>query len=247
MAGKLGKLPARHDPRTLRFENYRTNTPLPQLPAAHWGHGLDYGMLGNDVYGDCVEAAYAHFMQIATTRAGGTVYSPAESDALTAYTAMTGFNPAVPSTDNGTDMLTACNYWQDTGMAGLEIDAFLAVSPLSAGDVQDAVAYYGGLYAGFQLPLSAQSQTGSEWTVTTGPDAAAGSWGGHCVPIVGYAPGVYYCITWGAIQSMTAGFFETYCDEAFCLLAHEWIGASGDSPSGLAWGLLQADLANLGA
>ena len=53
---RLGKQPARHDPRTLRFADYITySSPLPPQHA-HWGHGLPFAMLGNDQYGDCVEA-----------------------------------------------------------------------------------------------------------------------------------------------------------------------------------------------
>jgi hypothetical protein len=35
------------------------------------------------------------------------------------------------------------------------------------------------------------------------------------------------------------------CDEAYVLLATDWIAASGESPSRMAWGQLLADLANL--
>jgi hypothetical protein len=44
---------------------------------------------------------------------------------------------------------------------------------------------------------------------------------------------------------MTWEFLATYCDEAYVLLAQEWMEASGVSPSNIAWGQLLADLANL--
>ena len=49
----------------------------------------------------------------------------------------------------------------------------------------------------------------------------------------------------GALQSMTWEFFTTYCDEAYVLLATEWIAAAGESPSRMAWGQLLAGLASL--
>jgi len=242
---KLGKLPARQDPRTLRLAKYQTT--LPTIPkAAHWGHGLPFEMLGNDRYGDCVEAAYGHMLQIWIDRAGGS-FIPDSTNVLGAYTALTGFNPNVPGTDRGTDMLAAANYWRNTGMNGYEIDAFLALNPQRQDEIRSSVAFYGGANIGLQLPLTAQDQSSPTgvWSVTSGTGSVAGSWGGHCVPVCGYDAQSLWVVTWGYIQKMTWEFYSTYCDEAFVFLAHEWIEHTGMSPSGLAWGQLQADLANL--
>jgi hypothetical protein len=240
---KLGKKAARQDSRTIAYGNYRTTLATPPQQA-HWGHGLPFAMLANDQYGDCVEAGYAHMVQIWGDRAGKT-FVPDNTEVLGAYTAITGFNPNDPNTDQGTDILTAVGYWKSTGLGGQQISAYASVSPLDRTQVSEAIAWYGGLYIGVQLPKSAQSQVGTEWTVTTGPDAAAGSWGGHCVPLCGYDQNTLWCVTWGALQPMTWEFLSTYCDEAFVLLAQEWVAASGVSPSNLAWGQLMADLANL--
>jgi len=240
---KLGKNPARHDPRTFDYAKYRTGAATAP-PQANWSAGLTFTMLGNSQYGDCVEAGYAHQVQIWGDNSGHP-FVPDDADTLAAYTAITGFNPNDPSTDQGTDMLKALGYWKKTGMGGQTITAYAKVSPLNQEQVMEAIAWYGGAYVGVQLPKSAQSQVGSEWTVTTGPDAAAGSWGGHCIPLCGYDQNTITCVTWGALQPMTWEFFTTYCDEAFVMLAQEWIAASGQSPSNLAWGQLMADLANL--
>ncbi len=240
---RLGKKPARHDPRTIAYATYRTGLATPPA-SAQWGEGLTYASLGNNQYGDCVEAGYAHQIQIWGDQAGHP-FAPTDAEALAAYSALTGFNPADPSTDKGTDMLTALGYWKSTGLAGQKITAYATLNPLSRAEISEAIAWYGGAYIGLQMPLSAQSQIGSEWTVTTGSNAVAGSWGGHCVPICGYDANGLWCVTWGALQIMTWEFFTTYCDEAFVMLATDWIAASGASPSNLAWGQLMADLANL--
>jgi hypothetical protein len=240
---KLGKKAARHDSRTFAYGDYRTGLATAP-PDAHWGHGLTFAMLGNAQYGDCVEAGYAHQVQIWGDRAG-TPFVPTDAEALGAYTAITGFNPSVPSSDQGTDILTALGYWKSTGLGSQKITAYATVNPQDRAQVSESVAWYGGTYIGVQLPKSAQSQVGSEWSVTTGPDAAAGSWGGHCVPICGYDADRLWCVTWGAIQAMTWEFLTTYCDEAYVMLAAEWVAASGEAPSKLAWGQLMADLANL--
>ena len=240
---KLGKRPARHDLRTFDYAKYRTGVAAPP-PDAHWGHGIPFAMLANDKYGDCVEAGYAHMAQIWCDRAGNP-FVPDDADTLAAYTAITGFNPDDPSTDKGTDILTAVNYWKSTGMNGHEITAFAALNPLDQNQMEEAIAFFGGAYIGLQLPISAQSQVGQEWTVTQGKDAQAGGWGGHCVPLCGYDSGKIWCVTWGMEQPMTWQFLATYCDEAYVLLAEDWMEASGVSPSSLAWGQLMADLANL--
>ena len=240
---KLGKKPARHDPRTLAYGNYRTAAAAPP-PQAHWGHGLPYTVLGNAQYGDCVEAGYAHQVQIWGDRAGKP-FVPTDAEAIGAYSAITGFNPSQPSTDQGTDMLTAVGYWKSTGLGGQKITAYATLNTRARAEISEAVAWYGGAYIGIQLPLSAQDQVGSEWTVTTGPNAVAGSWGGHCVPVSGYDKDQLWCVTWGALQAMTWEFLTTYCDEAYVLLATEWIAGTGQAPSRLAWGQLLADLANL--
>ena len=175
---------ARRTPATTRGRcGWRTTGPgtLTAPAQAHWGHGLPFTMLANDSVGDCVEAGYAHQVQVWCDRAGQP-FVPTDAEALGAYSAITGYNPDDPSTDQGTDMLTACNYWRSTGMAGHEVTAYLSVSAQNRDEVSESVAFYGGLYLGLALPTSAQSQVGATWTVLTGPDAAAGSWGGHCRP-----------------------------------------------------------------
>jgi len=206
---KLGKSPARHDPRTFDYAKYRTGNATPP-PDAHWGHGLPFTMLANDKYGDCVEAGYAHMVQIWGDRAGNP-FVPDDADTLAAYTAIAGFNPNDPNTDKGTDMLTAVNYWKSTGMNGHQITAFASLNPLDANQMKEAIAFFGGAYIGVALPISAQTQVGQEWTVTQGPDAQAGSWGGHCIPLCGYDGSRLWCVTWGALQSMTWEFLTTYC------------------------------------
>jgi hypothetical protein len=240
---KLGKNPARQDARTLAYASYRTGVATP--PAyAHWGNGLPFQMLGNDKYGDCVEAGFAHLLQIWGDRAG-TPFVPDDAETLAAYTAITGFNPKDPSTDKGTEILTALGYWKSNGIAGHEIDAYATLNVKEQAEVKEAIAWFGGAYIGVQLPISAQGQVGHEWQVTTGKDARPGSWGGHCIPLCGYDASAIWCVTWGALQSMTWEFFATYCDEAYVMLGQEWLEATGESPSKLAWGQLMADLNNL--
>lgn len=239
---KLGKLPATHDPRTLSYRDYRTTSGLAVPESAHWGHGLVYGALGNTTVGDCVEAAYGHQVQIWDARAKHP-FTPTDAETITTYSAIAGYVPGVPSSDNGSNMISALNYWRNTGFVGRTITAYARINPRTFTEIKEAVAWFGSANIGLQLPLNCQNR--EKWEVIPGPGSGAGSWGGHCVPIVGYGPSWLWICTWGNILAMSWEFLQTYCDEAYVLLSQEWMEASGESPSKLAWGQLQADLANL--
>jgi hypothetical protein len=109
------------------------------------------------------------------------------------------------------------------------------------------------------LPISAQNPiTGVNgnpvWNLyqggSTQGDGQPYSWGGHCVPIVGYGFDQdnntgSEVVSWGQIFDMTWGFFSVYCDEAYAIITQDWIEANGQSPSGFDIAALQADLAAL--
>lgn len=241
---KLGKLPAEYDPRTARMADYSKLT-VTGPDHAHWGHGLSYDMDGNDGAGDCVIAEYQHQDVIWCARSG----EPGRTTpamCIPTYSALTGYVPGKPKTDQGTSMLAANKYWKNTGMGGVKIDAFMSVDPMNLGEVKTAVYQFGGLSTGLAMPLSAQAQTfNGAWEVTGSTDNAPGSWGGHCVVICGFDDAYLYCVTWGRIQAMAWDFFTTYCDEAYVMLSADWMRKSGVSPSGFAWAKLQTYLSTL--
>ena len=87
-----------------------------------------------------------------------------------------------------------------------------------------------GAYIGLSLPLSAQSQVGGIWDVTSGPNSTPGSWGGHCVYVVAWNNTGPICITWGARQQMTWAFWDKYCDEAYGIVQDRasWLNPATD-------------------
>jgi hypothetical protein len=242
------KPPAKRDPRTLRFEDFhKADRAITAPTSKYWGNGIPWGMLGNDQYGDCAEAAGMHGAQLWRDRAGFSKAAlvPTAAQTLAAYSAITGFNPNNPNSDNGTVLTDALNYWRKTGFDGVQIDAYASVTPKNTLDAKGAVADFGGLYIGVELPLTAQDQFPGTWSVVPGAGSAARSWGGHCIYVTGYDAHGLYAVTWGAIQAMTWDWFETYCDEAYACLSKSWLEKCGKSPSGMAWGQLDAALANL--
>jgi hypothetical protein len=244
---RLGKQEARHDPRTFQLANYLTDELPTAPPRMSWAEKVeDWGMLANDRYGDCVPAGALHMVQDWTAYASTEVV-PTEEQALAAYSAITGFDPADPSTDKGTVMLDALNYWRHEGIGGHRIMAYAACEPDNAAHVRDCIHLFGAAYVGIWLPVSAQRQ--KVWSVPPGGprgDGEPGSWGGHCVPVVAYGPRRLTCVTWGGLKQMTWGFFRTYCDEAFAVLSGDWLREDRTAPNGFDLDSLQKDLAALG-
>src|SRR3954454_20075859 len=106
---KLGKLPARKDAVRLKLRDYLDTTVLPK-PPKDFGHedlvpGA-WGMLGNSAVGDCVLAGAAHETMLWNAEAGKTVTFDDKS-VLSDYSVITGYNPAEPNSDHGTDMQVA--------------------------------------------------------------------------------------------------------------------------------------------
>lgn len=238
----LGKLAPREDARTLRFAKY-VDSSLPRPPrVVDNSHGIEaWGMMGNDELGDCTCAAVGHLVQDWTANASSEV-TIIDDDIIRLYEAVGGYKPGDPSTDNGAVCVDVLNYWRKSGVPGEgdKIAAYVALTPGDYTHVDDAIYLFGGAYVGLQLPLSAQGQT--VWSQSSGPDATAGSWGGHCVAVVGYDGSGLTCVTWGRLQRMTWGFWHTYCDEAYAVLDKDWLKADAIAPSGLNLAALMADL-----
>ncbi|MGC2138605.1 MAG: hypothetical protein WA627_12650, partial [Candidatus Sulfotelmatobacter sp.] len=163
------------------------------------------------------------------------------------------YNPNTGANDNGAQEIDVLNYWRQTGIAGHKIQAYMALEPSNHTHVMDGTWIFGGCYIGLALPKSAQAQTSNKqiWSVPpsgTGGDGAPGSWGGHAVPVVAYDSRSLTVVTWGALQTMTWGFWAAYCDEAYAILSPDFLKQKDGqpvAPSGFNLAQLQEDLADL--
>jgi hypothetical protein len=241
---KLGKRAPRIDPRTLKLARYLLPLPAPPVATGYITKVSSWPIDLNDKIGDCVIAGAAHCIQQWTTYAGTPVVLT-NQQVLQGYEAVGGYVPGEPSTDNGCDMLTACNYWRQTGFGGHKILGYMQVNARNLVEVRQAVYLFGNLYAGWAMPLSAQSAT-NVWSVpSTGAtgNGSPGSWGGHNAPIVGYGLTGVKVVTWGALMAATWNFVLAYNDELYALVSQDWIEKGGKAPSGFNLAQLQADLA----
>lgn len=245
---KLGKLPVRHDARTLHADTY-FGAVSPPPPAVDWqGRVPHWKMYANDSIGDCTCATVGHFIEQWTTDATGAEIDVTDADVVHAYSAITGYNPADPSTDQGANELDVLNYWRKTGVAGHQIAAYVKLDVKNHDQIKQAVNLFGGVYIGINMPKSAQSQTGpgKTWVVTAGPNGVAGSWGGHAVHVGQYDGTKLSLVTWGAPQAMSWSFWDAYVEEAYAIVSKDFFNGDKD-PQGFDIATLQADLAAIAA
>ena len=243
---KYGKTPARPGTMKLKLSNYVDKSKLPAVPA-DFGHDhdmpLDWHMLGNDQFGCCVWAGAAHetmlWNHMATTPVKFFDY-----DVLSDYAAVTGFKPADPSTDNGTDMLLAADYRRKTGIVDSQgkrhkVAAYLALKPGSVSDIWAATYLFGAVGIGLEMPDSTQDQftAGKPWTIVPGSNVE----GGHYVPLVGRRQNFLHVVTWGRVQRVAIDFFQKYCDEAVAYVSLEALH-NNKSPEGFDSAALLKDL-----
>lgn len=244
MAGKLGKLRPKKNRRTLRLANYMLSG-LPEAPAKLWREYKipegGWGMMKNDQLGDCTCAAIAHMVMLFTAHTG-TMVTPTDEDVVGVYSAVTGYNPADPSTDQGAAITDILQYWQTTGIAGHKILGWAKIAN-NAASVRQAMYLFGAVDIGFNVPQSAMNQFDDKQAWDIVPDDG-GIQGGHSVPLFGYGSEGFDCTTWGANQKLTTAFANAYCDENYVVITNDWIdAASGLAPNTFDLAMLQADLA----
>jgi hypothetical protein len=254
MEVRLGKKAPRFDKRTFKLSRYTAALPPAPGQAFFQSHVPEWPMMMNDTLGDCVCAAAGHMIEQWTTYVGNPVV-PTDDEILKAYEVIGGYVPGDEATDNGCDMLTALNTWRKQGIAGHRIVAFAAVrqgtEEALIEDVKLSVSMFGNCYLGLALPETAQSQSnavpGTGWHVDDSDPAASavGSWGGHCVPAVGYDEDTVTVVTWGMLVRMSWNFLVRYCDEGYAVLSRDWIEKTRLAPSGFDFETLTQDLNSL--
>jgi hypothetical protein len=246
---RLGKLPARPFPKKFSLAALVDTANLPPLPNA-FGHetliGPDaWGMLANDKVGCCVLSGGAHETMLLNMEANKVVPFDAAAT-LSDYTAITGYNPTDPATDQGTDVQDAATYRTTTGLRDAngtrhKIVTSLGLEPGNLTSLWQGLYLFGAVGIGVQLPSSALDQFNNNqpWDVVTGSTIV----GGHYVSLVAKR-GMLYIVTWGKLQLMTVNFLTTYCDEARVYLSQEDL-INQKSPEGFDYAQLQTDLAAL--
>ncbi|HEY4347421.1 MAG TPA: hypothetical protein VGM80_07515 [Gaiellaceae bacterium] len=237
----LGKLPARIDVRTLALARYLDRDVLPAPPRSFdlTGAVPNWPMYGNDRVGDCTTAAAGHMIEAWTGAASAAAVEVSEQEVLAAFDAVKIVDPSTG--EEGAVELDVLKLWRRSGIGRHRIGAFARVPGGDHDLVRTGTYLFGGLYIGLQLPLSAQDQGVWDWNGRLdGPDEP-GSWGGHAVNVVGYDDSGLTAVTWGTLQRLTWGFWDRYCDEAYCIVSVDFL-SDGKTPAGLDLAALERDL-----
>lgn len=215
---------------------------LPSRPAARdWGmvdgSPLAYQMFGNDVLGDCVLASLGN-SQITQSANSGVEAAILDSEIVDAYSRFTGYVPGRQETDNGANMLDVGLRCQAGELvAGRKLVAFVAINPKDDDMVHAASEFFGGNWAGWDLPLAWQGA--DQWDVSqngsTSGKWAPRSWGGHATESHAYSPAMEELTTWATRMPYTPAARRRYMEECYCLL---WAGLwnrleNGMCPPGL--------------
>src|SRR6478672_3443640 len=241
-ARKLGKIAPRVDVRTLTLSRYVDRAQLPDPPATIdlTEHVAEWPMYANDRIGDCTTAAAGHMIEAWTAAAVGQAIEISERSVLTAFDAVKVVDPRTG--EEGAIELDVLRYWRKHGIGRHRIGAFAAVPVHDPTLVRTGAWLFGGLYIGLSLPATAQAQDVWDWTGTLSGEAKPGSWGGHAVDVVRYDAEGLTVVTWGRLQELTWAFWDHYCDEAYCIIASDFL-RSGVAPNGFDLATLQSDLA----
>lgn len=249
MALKYGKAPATLDDRDIKLRSILSSNQLP-VPPTRFGYGTiykDWGMLGNDQYGDCVWAGIAHEVMGFTKLAGFPV-NFSTNGVLSDYSAVTGFNRNDPNSDQGTNVRDAYKYWHGTGVVDSigrrhKIGAYVSFTPGDYSELMTACYLFEFVGIGFQVQEAQEEQfnAGQPWDYVPGSPIIGGH---YVVPTGRVSPADNGLLTWGKRQSFTQRFYENLCDEAWVAVTEEEL-KNGVNRRGLNLSQLNADLAAL--
>lgn len=207
--------------------------------------------LNNHIHGNCILAGMANLaMRVSQLVGQPRIITGAEVDA--AYTDLTGFDPNDPSTDNGAYPTDALTGWTRKDIYGTRCRAFCRVDWTNMEEVLLAAFLGGGLYACYNLPISAQNQVDADgnpdWRIDptrTEEENAPRGWGGHCID--NHAVRLRQGTTWGLNGHATEEWCQRYTSSLHMVLLRDWRMPNGRAPNGFAFEQLLSDARARGA
>jgi len=235
--GKLGAI-IKPKPVELHWLHDLLVNPLPKAPSAldHTFGRKSWGMLGNDAYGDCTFAGLIHLREVHALITKKAESWPTAAKVVREYLRYTG------GQDEGAVEADLLMYWHTKGLFSDKAPAFAPLKVSNQAEVESAVAMFGAVYLGIDVPKPAMSQFDAHqpWDLT-GTRADDEIEGGHCTVLAKYNSSGGGQLTWGAVQPYTWRWFKRYTREAWVILSSEFLASSLVNVP-----LLKADIAKLG-
>ena len=237
------------------FSRYAANLPAPPANANYATVPTMTALrniYGNDTLGDCVIAGGYHDVGLWTGNANG-LFVATDAQIIADYSAIGGYVPGNPNTDQGCDEETALNYWVQHGFAnGTKLAGWLRVDATNQTQVQQALWLFESVYFGINLPDKwvnpMPSADGFTWDVAGKADPA----NGHCVVGCAYNATGVLIDTWGLLGTVTWGAVKKYAaaasnGELYLLLSPDSIAkATAKAPNGFDWPTLISDFNAMG-
>lgn len=231
----LGKKDYVFSEKTLKMMSIVEKSALPDVPPTYdFAKGrrpLQFGLWGNDAYGDCVKVAkYNHVLRLARLDRRRTL-KITDDMVVGEYKTDTGCQVAGDANDSGLVMLDNFGRWlhtENTVPQGAKSKPF-PIGIEAYGEIghdhqhmRAATFLLGGIEFGLALPYTAaeELQSGKPWddTHSSDPDAQPGSWGGHAVYSERYDENGFWVVTWGEEHYMTNAFVDRYSDERWAVV-----------------------------
>jgi hypothetical protein len=198
-------------------------------------------MYGNDNLGDCVPAGFGHVLGVVTGNAGA-IYTETLKQVIADYSAIGGYVPGRPDTDQGCDEETALSYYVRHGFAnGTKAAGWLSLDAGNPKQIAAAMYLFENVIFGVGLP--------DEW-VEPFPEKDGFVWdaagdsnpeNGHCFVGVDLDPKGLIIDTWALEGLITWKAIAAYCSskaggQLFTVITPDILArAQGKAPNGLDW------------
>lgn len=236
---KLGRLAAQFP---VALSALHTLISLPAAGAKWTGpndSSFDYGLLGNDRYGDCTFAGFVHLVQAICLLLGVTPPQPADARVVQAYLLFTH------GQDSGAVIANVLQALYATGILDIKLAGY-APGRQGLDELWSIIQTFGAGYLGVMVPAVAQDQfaAGEPWDLT-GTSADNEIEGGHCVVGVAFDQDAEQAqvITWGKRQPVTFRWLDKYLDEQWAVIPQQ-VRTAGQL-DGMNWAQLDAELESL--
>lgn len=253
MAHRLGLKPHTPDERDIKLtEVYRASS----TPTDFGATGLDWGMLGNDRFGDCYWASAAHEVMAEATQAGRNPQF-AELDVLQSYSeylGLTSVSDLNERTDQGTDARQGAKFRKANGVKdnnghGHRIGAFAFIESPDYNLIKSAVHDFEGATICVELPESAEEAFSAAeqgdgkyvWDYVSGSQIA----GGHAIAGTSVREDELVIVSWGQEVVVTEAFIDKYLQCVVVYVSGSVLDAEGKSITGLDLSALRGKLAEI--
>lgn len=232
---KLGKTPARPGAVKLKFKAYFHTEDIPVPDVIRPPKIYEWLMLANDRVGDCVMAGAAHETMLFSSEVGNSVPVFDNASVLSDYSAITGYDPKDPNSDQGTNMADAAKYRQKTGIvdsSGVRhtVDVYADIANADLKSLALATYLFGAVGVGVRVTQKDMDQfeAAEPWS-SLGGDVL----GGHYIPCVGRnSHGNFLFVTWGRLHAATPEWVANRMDEGIAYISRERLTTKGLSPEG---------------